>query len=816
MKKMFAVLAVCVTAPALAQTPAPKATPPVTVTGSVTQGVQQIDNNSNSSKFTEYRDLKDAYVVPGLAFDAFDTGTGWYFTLGGVNVGRADQTIRAAMGATGRWRLFADWNETPHNYSNKALTPYTQTAPGLFEVPATIPVTFKKLATAAADTAGVVATDDLVATYQSQFLHPTPLSVQTNHGHFGADWFASDGLKLAVAFDRQTKFGLKSTFGPIGDRPPRTLNVQLAEPVDTQTSDITVALEHEGSGYQLRAEYLFSDFANAIDTLRWENVWASAAPGASYDVWDRAVATYGARPLSPDNRYQNATLTAGVDLPFDSRLTGTAAYGRMEQDQTLLPYATITGLLANSTLPRSTADASMSTVHLSADYVVAPAPKLNLRAFFRQYNLSNDTPSSNWQYVTSDTSNLNGTVSFVNKRVSLPIAWDRQNLGADLTWRLPSRSSVIFGYEREAIGRDHREADTTEQMFRATLRMKPVTWMLIEGRYVYGTRDGGDYNNEVTHEGYWYSQTDSGVDNNNPALTFDNHPDMRRFDVSDRQRQQLDVRVNLTPRDLVAIAAYVRYRNDDFDSGVAPSQPLLGTGLAEQAATSPGDQLGWLEDTRLRYGVDVFVQPSPRVTLNGFIARDNGTSLHRSLEFNENNKANPSAVATAELGPWTRATSQWTADTDDQTWSGGFGATLQLVPERLTLIADYTMSLADVDIAYDGFGVTNYDGTPFPPNHQFAFSTPPTISEDLQVVNLRLEFPVRAFTAIVGYSYETYALTDWQQGSNQPWVESLGADTLLRDTSRSFQWGNRLFNLGTYLAPSYDAHIGFVGLRYRF
>jgi hypothetical protein len=39
---------------------------------------------------------------------------------------------------------------------------------------------------------------------------------------------------------------------------------------------------------------------------------------------------------------------------------------------------------------------------------------------------------------------------------------------------------------------------------------------------------------------------------------------------------------------------------------------------------------------------------------------------------------------------------------------------------------------------------------------------------------------------------------------------------LLRDTSRSFQWGNRLFNLGTYLAPTYNAHIGFVGFRYRF
>lgn len=47
-------------------------------------------------------------------------------------------------------------------------------------------------------------------------------------------------------------------------------------------------------------------------------------------------------------------------------------------------------------------------------------------------------------------------------------------------------------------------------------------------------------------------------------------------------------------------------------------------------------------------------------------------------------------------------------------------------------------------------------------------------------------------------------------------MEPVGAETLLRDTSRSFQWGNRLFNLGAYLAPSYGAHIGFVGLRYRF
>ena len=75
---------------------------------------------------------------------------------------------------------------------------------------------------------------------------------------------------------------------------------------------------------------------------------------------------------------------------------------------------------------------------------------------------------------------------------------------------------------------------------------------------------------------------------------------------------------------------------------------------------------------------------------------------------------------------------------------------------------------------------------------------------------------MRAATIVAGYSFENYDLEDWQQSATAPWVEVVGADTLIRDSSRSFQWGNRLFNLGTYLAPEYTAHVGFLGLRYRF
>ncbi|BCS32511.1 membrane protein [Luteitalea sp. TBR-22] len=821
MTRTSIILALLIASPAIAQqsqTPAPAApgAAPTVISGSVTGGGLAVDNDTNSAAFTQYRDLEDSVFLSHLRFNAWSQSKGLDFTVGGVNIGRDDTTLGVGLSRPGAWRVSFDFVGTPHVYSNKAVSAYTESSPGVLTAPATIPITFKKLATSAADTAGVLASDELIRQYQAQYLRPIGLETQNDNYTFRFGWFASDLLKLSATYDRWDKSGAKSTFGPIGDRPPRTLNVQLAEPVDYVTGDLTLAAEHQGAGYVVRGEYLYSDFENNIDTLRWQNLYTTAAPGADYDTWDRLVATSGARPLPPDNRYHNATASGAVDLPAESRLSVSGSFGRMEQNQGLLPYAVHNGALAVQTLPRANAEALMHTRYFTADYAIAPVSRLQVRAFARSYTLDNDTPMSNWQYITSDTSNLNGTASYVNKRVNLPYGWDRQHGGVEATYRLGFwRSSLQAAYERENIDRTYREADTTEDVLRASIRLRPARWMTVTGRMLRGDRDGSEYEYHVPAEGYWYAPADAN-DNNNPQFTFDNHPDMRRYDVIDRLRRQYDVTVNATAGEVAGVTAYVRYRGDDFDSDVHPIQPLLKTGVGELSATTPGIQLGLLEDNRLRYGVDVFYQPTPRATFNAFLNYDVGTQAQRSLEFNENNKANPSAINTAVLGPWTRPSSIWSADMDDRTWSGGAGFVFHLVPDRVLLSGDYTVSLADVDIAYDGFGEVSFDGTPFPPNHEFFFTDPSAISEDLHAVNVRLEVPVKAVWLVVGYGYERYRLADWQQGAEGPWVEQVGADTLLRDTSRSFQWGNRLFNLGTYLAPSYNAHLAFVGLRYRF
>jgi len=145
MKKLVVVAAVLWAAQAFAQTPA--SSPAPAVSGTITSGIQQFDNTTNSSKLTEYRNLRDDFYVPGIGLSANDIRTGWFFDVSGRNVTRDDQTILAAGGRPGVWDVRAEWIGIPHNSSHKAVTPFIRQAPGLFEVPATVPITFKKLAT---------------------------------------------------------------------------------------------------------------------------------------------------------------------------------------------------------------------------------------------------------------------------------------------------------------------------------------------------------------------------------------------------------------------------------------------------------------------------------------------------------------------------------------------------------------------------------------------------------------------------------------------------------------------------------------------
>jgi len=98
----------------------------IQTSGGFTAGVQQDEVSNNSSKFNEYRDIRDGFYLYDLNFEALDTETGLYLDFNGKNLIRDDQTIDFGLGKFGFWKLDVNRNETPHNLSNKAPQPEQQ------------------------------------------------------------------------------------------------------------------------------------------------------------------------------------------------------------------------------------------------------------------------------------------------------------------------------------------------------------------------------------------------------------------------------------------------------------------------------------------------------------------------------------------------------------------------------------------------------------------------------------------------------------------------------------------------------------------
>lgn len=780
--------------------------------GSVVVGAKQVSSDTDSAKFNEYRDNREgtSAILQELEVKG-ENDSNYYFSIRGEDVGLKDQSLNIKAGGYGVWSAIIDWNETPHNLSDNAKSPYTYQGGGDYTLPAALPaaIGFADISASAANQAML---DAKVKNNLPNALLPIDLGTQRKTGKFDLKYQVSERTKVGFEYQRDTKEGSLLTGTILGDRPPRTLAVQLPEPVDYVTDQYTIGAEHRGAWWHANAAAVFSSFTNNVDAMTWDNLFAAPAAGKDFasmadGTSTRRYAAEGRMALAPDNTMQN--LNAGLGffgLPMNSAFDLQAARATMKQNAALLPYSTST---LNGTwnslnkLPTgvTSANGDIETTTLNARYTFTPFDAANVNVFYRYHDLNNKTPMVQFQYTTGDS----GNGGYRNKRINLAHDITETSYGLDLSYRLGDFGSLGLGYEQEKKDRPYREVkQTKEDIFTASYRVSPFKGVNFKAKYAQGDRKGDGYNSEAPDASYWYSASDAN-DSDNPLFAFGNLPGLRKKDVADRLMRQYDVSLGIMPARAVAVNLQYGAQNNEYKLGDISSNPadyFQNGALTQGKTVIDTRQLGLLDDNLNVMAADVNLRASDALALFAYYARTVYKGNQRGRMLNENNRT----VAASDWSPTEGYV--WDAAVTDTNDTFGAGLDYTVIEGTLDFNADYTYTKGVYAIAYtqSGTGISSYG----------KWASPPDEEQTRNALKLAATYHLtETFSLGLNYLYEKYTVKDWAQEGFEGYTEDLIDAYYIGDAIGDRQ-GNRLVRLGDYLSPDYTAHVASVTVGVKF
>jgi MtrB/PioB family decaheme-associated outer membrane protein len=382
-----------------------------------------------------------------------------------------------------------------------------------------------------------------------------------------------------------------------------------------------------------------------------------------------------------------------------------------------------------------------------------PLRNVTATARYRYYALDNDTPEQSFTNVLSGGGD---TAPSTGVHTSEPLAFRKQNAGADVSWRILRQLTAKVGYEYEHWNRDFREvASSNEHTFKAALDIKPIEWLLARVSYAHGVRTIG---------------ADGYVPLGGNATSL---PQFRKFDEADRTRDKGELFLQITPIDTLTLSGSLFGQKDNY----------FNTTYGLQEAKAYG------------YSADVAWAPLERLNLYAGYAHDDYKSDEQSCAIPGAGVCNP--VNTFFVHP------------NDSLDAVHAGFTLDVIPKRVDVSFDYRYAFGKSK--QDTAGVPGSAGgsatVPDPGNP----SDVPTTENTFHVFNVVVRyFLTEHWTLKLGYQYERYEEKDFTTDGIGPSLAALPAGTPAPAASDV-----RSIILGAQ-HPNYEAHIGAFSVVYRF
>ena len=292
---------------------------------------------------------------------------------------------------------------------------------------------------------------------------------------------------------------------------------------------------------------------------------------------------------------------------------------------------------------------------------------------------------------------------------------------------------------------------------------------------------------------------------------------MRKFDVTERDRDEFTFSVGFAPIETVNANFSYRGRKDDFASDTLSSISTWDS-AAGTFVTVPIDptQLGLLKDESSSLVLDLNYSPSQRMSLSGFYSRESLDSKQRGRYLDENNRVND--IASGKDWQDTSGDFLWNADFADETDALGIGTSF-VIGDDFDVGVDFTHYRGTVDIDYRaGAEIAEDDTTSF---HDWAeWSSPEQVEFRTNTVELNATRHVSENLEVgFTYLYQQYKEKDWQQAASSAHQDALSEnfvadhDPETAGTSQD-RPGSRLVRLTDLLAPDYRVNVFYITLEY--
>ncbi len=431
------------------------------------------------------------------------------------DLGLDSRVVRVDGGRAGSYDYRLGFSQLPRHRFDTTSTvySYSQSANGLLALPAgwTFAGTTSELT-------------GLAANLFSQDIESERRTLE-----LGGKYLPTARIRLFADYRRQEHAGTEMVGAPYF-----TNSSLLPRRFDYETDEMEAGIRYDGSSGYLKFAYYGSFFRDSHLAVRWESPFLTA-PGAEQ----------GALADSPDNDFQQLSLTGGYRAAFlHTDIAFTAALGRGNQDDPLLPYTTNPNLAAGP-LPRASLDAEIDTTNLALTAVSRPFERARMKVAIRYDERDNRTAQVPWTRVIGDTF-LSGETE-----LNVPYGFERLRLNLSADYDLFDSVRVAAGYDRTELDRDFQEvSEQTEDTGWGRVQWQPTPYLDIAARGGVSRREVNSYDLAL-------------------AASLDQNPLLRKFNLAYRYRQFGELWATASPPDWpVAVSARASFADVSYSSTV--------------------------------------------------------------------------------------------------------------------------------------------------------------------------------------------------------------------------------------------------------